>query len=363
MHWARWLQLQSTSVESAEEHAKALITRLMFSGTVKQWQKDNGVRSQPPEFVLALARQVHSEFASLEQQPGWEEYRRVAQALHDGRNSERSARAWFLQHQESTVCRLLVKALQQKGFQPTTVAHDAVYVYDDGTVDDIDVTAALVNFVNPPFANASTWLEKAAAEAQHLKKSIVLVPFRPGTLYMCYSLRHAASVCVISKPIDFERPDGTRFARALPTPVCLVRFGANLAPMGCLCVPNTFLLRIAHDIATVERVSELVQSATGEACSVVTSPIAGAARHYASSHRRCAVFCPARVANQEVQQLIRSASSIMFLSPPLRAQSVQPSRRCVEGSLLAFLSKGTGFMPGNSQPVPIPLFFLHPDDG
>ena len=221
MHWARWLQLHdaeeaihdyvhkdkarlqqvidalqlpSTSVESAEEQAKALITRLMFSGTVKQWQKDNGVRSQPPEFVLALARQVHSEFASLEQQPGWQEYRRVAQALHDGRNSERSARAWFLQHQESTVCRMLVKALQQQGFQPTTVAHDAVYVYDDGTVDDIDVTAVLVNFVNPPFANASAWLEKAAAEAQHLKKSIVLVPFRPPTRYMCYSLRHAASV-------------------------------------------------------------------------------------------------------------------------------------------------------------------------
>ena len=63
-HWARWLQLhdaeeaihnyvhndkarlqqiidalqlQSTSVESAEEQAKALITRLMFSGTVKRF--------------------------------------------------------------------------------------------------------------------------------------------------------------------------------------------------------------------------------------------------------------------------------------------------------------------------------------
>jgi hypothetical protein len=39
------LQLQSTSVESAEERAKALTTRPMFSGTVKQWQKNNGVRS------------------------------------------------------------------------------------------------------------------------------------------------------------------------------------------------------------------------------------------------------------------------------------------------------------------------------
>jgi hypothetical protein len=170
-------------------------------------------------------------------------------------------------------------------------------------------------------------------------------------------------LCVISKPINFERPDGTRFARALPTPVCLVSFGANLAPMGCVCVPNTFLLRIAHDNATVERVSEPVQSATGEACSVVTSPIAGAARHYASSHRRGAVLCLATLANQEVQQLIRSASSVMFLSPPLRAQNEQPSRRCVGGSLLAFLSKSTGFTPGNSQPMPIPLFFLHPDDG
>ena len=63
-HWARWvqlhdveeaihnyvhndkvrlqqiidaLQLQSTSVESAEDQAKAFITRLMFSGTVKRF--------------------------------------------------------------------------------------------------------------------------------------------------------------------------------------------------------------------------------------------------------------------------------------------------------------------------------------
>ena len=99
------------------------------------------MRSQPPDFVLALARQVHKVFASLEQQPGWQEYRCVAQALRDGRNSKRRARAWFLQHQEGAVCRVLVKALQQRGFQLTTVAHDAVYVYDDGTVDDIDVTA------------------------------------------------------------------------------------------------------------------------------------------------------------------------------------------------------------------------------
>ena len=90
-------------------------------------------------------------------------------------------------------------------------------------------------------------------------------------------------------------------------------FGANLAPMGCVCVPNTFLIRIAHDIASVERVAELVQKATGEACSVVPSPIASAARHFAYSHHRGAVLCPARVANQEVQQLIRSASSIVFL--------------------------------------------------
>ena len=233
------------------------------------------------------------------------------------------------------------------------------------SVDGLETSwsSSLINVVNPPFANASAWLQKAAAEAQHNKRSIVLVPFRPHTRYMCYSLQHAASVCVISKPSKFERPDGTRFARALPTPICLVSFGANLAPMGCVCIPNTFLLRIAHDIASVERVAELVQNATGEACNVVPSPIAGAARHFASSHRRGAVLCPARVANLEVQQLIRSASSIMFLSPPLRAQNVQPSRRCVEGSLLAFLSKGTGFMLGNHQPVSVYFCFLHPDDG
>jgi len=167
--------------------------------------------------------------------------------------------------------------------------------------------------------------------------------------------------CVSSKPISFQTPDGTRLAKVLPTPMCLMSFGADLAPKASDCILNTFVLRLPRETASVERVVELVQEGTYKVCDVVPSPIAGAARHVAISQHSGAALCPPRVTNCEVQQLIRSAGSVVFLSPPLNTPGVHSSRRCVEGSLLAIFSKGTNFVR-SSQLVPVLFCLLHPED-
>jgi len=113
-----------------------------------------------------------------------------------------------------------------------------------------------VNFVNSPFAHAGTWLHKAAEEATKHKQSIVLVPFRPHTRYMSHALQHAVSVCVLSKPIRFEDANGNPFNRPLPTAVCLVSFGADLAPRTCTPVAHTAVVHLNTSSASVENVAE-----------------------------------------------------------------------------------------------------------
>jgi hypothetical protein len=60
------MQLVDSPVASAEDRAKDLIARLMFSGTGKRWQEDNGVSEDPPRFVYRLAEHVYSVFQALE---------------------------------------------------------------------------------------------------------------------------------------------------------------------------------------------------------------------------------------------------------------------------------------------------------
>jgi hypothetical protein len=192
-----------------------------------------------------------------------------------------------------------------------------------------------VNYANPPFAHAGIWLHKAAEEATKHKQSIVLVPFRPHTRYMSYALQHAVSVCMLSKPVRFEDADGNTFKRPLPTPVCLVSFGADLAPRACTPVAHTAVVHLNTSSASVENVALHVEQCTGAECGTTSSPIAGSARHAAAKQEQSAVLCPARVTNAEVQQLIHAAHTVVFVSPPLVAQN---TRRCVEGSLIAFFT-------------------------
>ena len=115
-----------------------------------------------------------------------------------------------------------------------------------------------VNIVNPPFAHARTWLRKAAEEAKKYKQSIVLVPFRPHTPYMSHALQHAVSVRVLSKLLQFEDANGNAFNRPLPTPVCLVGFGAYLARRTGTPVAHTAVVHLNTSSASVDNVAEYV---------------------------------------------------------------------------------------------------------
>jgi len=115
-----------------------------------------------------------------------------------------------------------------------------------------------VNFVNPPFNHGKHWLLKAAEEAQQHKHSLVLMPFRPHTRYMWEAMQHAASVCVLSKPIRFETPDGKQFGRPLLTPVCLVSFGADLAPSARHSVTTASFARLRSCHISLNNIKQMV---------------------------------------------------------------------------------------------------------
>ena len=136
-----------------------------------------------------------------------------------------------------------------------------------------------VNIVNPPFSNSQAWLHKAVSGERINKLSIVLLPFCPHTKYMWDALHHAVSVCVLSQSICFETPFGEWFSRPLPTPVCLMSFGPELAPVrsSSSLAPRAYAVRLRNEDASIQDVVERVQERTGGSCTVLCSPIAGAA--------------------------------------------------------------------------------------
>jgi len=213
-----------------------------------------------------------------------------------------------------------------------------------------------MNFVNPPFSSAKQWLQKAADETLNSVVSIVLVPFRLHTRYMWHTLQYAASLCIISKPVFFQSPDGIRFPKPLPTPVCLVSFGSDVAPQPCFTIRNTHAVRLRCEDATVESVIQHVQERTGGACSLYTPPGLSCSQDAVSSGTQ-AVLCPARVANAPVQHLIQTAHCVVFLSPPLKPQRAQ--KRWAEGSLIVFFTNADAFL-SDKRSYPVQLHMLNP---
>ena len=100
-----------------------------------------------------------------------------------------------------------------------------------------------------------------------------LVPFRPHTRYMWEALQQAASACVLSKPIRFDYPDGKQFTRALPTPVCLVSLGTDLAPSACHTVTTASFARMRTCDASFNNATQMVLQCTGSTGEIVGSPI------------------------------------------------------------------------------------------
>ena len=148
-----------------------------------------------------------------------------------------------------------------------------------------------VNFVNPLFNHAKHWLLKAANEAQQDKHSLVLMPFRPHSRYMWEALQHAASVCVLSKPIRFETPDDKQFGTPLPTPVCLVSFGADLASSARHSVTIASFARLRSCDASLKSIKQILLQCTGSACEIVGSPISGGTLRVAATEYCSATLC------------------------------------------------------------------------
>jgi len=101
-------------------------------------------------------------------------------------------------------------------------------------------------------------------------------------------------------------------------------------------------VRLQDGDASIERVDERVQERTGGSCTVIRSPIAGAAARTAQQQGCTAALCPARIACTEVQQLVRACNSVVFLSPTLVAPGCK--KRCVEGSFIAFFTSAEVFI-------------------
>ena len=100
--------------------------------------------------------------------------------------------------------------------------------------------------------------------------------------------RCSVSVCALT--IHFETHFGERFSRPLPTPVCLMSFDPELAPVRCSSslAPRAYAVRLRNEEASIQGVVERVQERTGGSCTVIRSPIAGAAARtaqHAGLHR------------------------------------------------------------------------------
>jgi hypothetical protein len=168
-------------------------------------------------------------------------------------------------------------------------------------------------------------------------------------------LHHAASVCVLTQPIRFETENGSSFARPLPTPMCLVSFGADLAPGASNCVNNVSLIRLHSFEARVINVLEKMRTYTGNRCESIASPLRSDALQ--DAERNCAALLPARITNTNVKEILSKAHHIAFISPPLAGKG---KRRCVEGSVIAFFNEYPSNFLHRTSARPIRFSMLNP---
>jgi hypothetical protein len=183
--------------------------------------------------------------------------------------------------------------------------------FEDGLYTSWSFTQ--VNFVDSPFNHAKHWLLKAADKAQQHKHSLVLTPFRPHTRYMWEALQHAASVCVLSKPIRFASPDDKQFGTLLPTPVRLLSFGADLAPSARHSVTTSSFARLRSCDASLNNIKQMVLQCTGTACEIVGSPISGGTLRVAATEYSSATLCTVKMTKKKTDTKAFSCGTSCYL--------------------------------------------------
>jgi hypothetical protein len=145
-------------------------------------------------------------------------------------------------------------------------------------------------------------------------------------------------MCIFSQPLPFEKPSSERYSRPLPTLVCFISFGSDLAPSASLLVSKAYGVGLHNEDASIER----VQERTHQACIAIESPIFSAAVRTAQQQSCTVVLYPALILSTEIQQLVRASPSILLLSPALVATGSQ--RRSVDGSFIAFFLSARAFV-------------------
>jgi hypothetical protein len=90
---------------------------------------------------------------------------------------------------------------------------------------------------------------------------------------MWHALHHAASVCMLSRPIHFEIPNGAQFSSPLPTPARLVSFGTDLSPSAHHSVTTVYFARLRNCHASFNIGAQKVLQCTWYACESIASPI------------------------------------------------------------------------------------------
>lgn len=95
------------------------------------------------------------------------------------------------------------------------------------TEDGLEVAWKASNYVNPPFSDIGTWLEKAIHELYKKEnatgKAVFLIPFRPHTKYWKMVYQYASEVRILTEQIRFEG-----YETRLPLTLCIVVFDRSL---------------------------------------------------------------------------------------------------------------------------------------
>lgn len=169
------------------------------------------------------------------------------------------------------------------------------------------------NYVNPPYNDVGTWLEKAIHEQQvYNALSVFLVPFRMHTSYMRKALPYIDQVVLLKHPITFKG-----YNTPLAIPLCFLVIGKGpkipvCARLRCsLMSPKTL-----HEFKTAlhNKFSTSVQTIHNK----VSGPLA---KLVTKSPQNTSIICPTRMLNRVIQRAVLQSSHVVFCNPTLSSKS------------------------------------------
>jgi hypothetical protein len=192
--------------------------------------------------------------------------------------------------------------------------------------DGLSIPWKTINYVNPPFDDIGSWMDKASCELKKGKTSIFLVPFRAHTNYFLRNVSNIRCSMILDEEIAFK---GYKEKLSIALHICV--FSPHKIPRNI----NGLTKQCTSYVTEIDNLKEL-KMYTKKICrdvtvigSSISEPLSKVLKKKKNAHGSFAVICPTRMSNKVLSSAFMNSTMMIFANTYINSKRDHKFALCV----------------------------------